>query len=116
MFLSDFPLMTERGTFVVNGVERVTISQLIRSPGAFFTLQRTGGKNCFGAKIWADALNDCNTLADGMCGLTDGSLAGDWRLPNVRELHSLVDFGEVHPPLPSGHPFTGVPGAIFLQP
>ena len=51
VFLCDFPLMTERGTFIVNGVERVTISQLIRSPGAFFTAQRTGGRNYFGAKL-----------------------------------------------------------------
>ena len=51
VFLTDFPLMTERGTFIVNGVERVTISQLIRSPGAFFTNQQAGGKNYFGAKI-----------------------------------------------------------------
>jgi DNA-directed RNA polymerase subunit beta len=51
VFLTDFPLMTERGTFVVNGVERVAISQLIRSPGAFFTAQQVGGKNFFGAKI-----------------------------------------------------------------
>jgi len=51
VFLTDFPLMTERGTFIVNGVERVAISQLIRSPGAFFTTQTTGNKNRFGAKI-----------------------------------------------------------------
>ena len=51
VFLTDFPLMTERGTFVVNGVERVGISQLIRSPGAFFTVQTLRGKDCFGAKI-----------------------------------------------------------------
>ena len=51
IFLCDFPLMTERGTFIVNGVERVSISQLIRSPGAFFNLQITQGKKCFGAKI-----------------------------------------------------------------
>jgi len=51
IFLADFPLMTERGTFVVNGIERVTIAQLIRSPGAFFTLQTIRGRNCFGAKI-----------------------------------------------------------------
>jgi DNA-directed RNA polymerase subunit beta len=51
VFLTDFPLMTERGTFIVNGVERVAISQLIRSPGAFFTAQTIGGKNYFGAKI-----------------------------------------------------------------
>ena len=51
VFLCDFPLMTERGTFIVNGVERVAISQLIRSPGAFFSVQRAAGKNYFGAKI-----------------------------------------------------------------
>ncbi|MBM3257932.1 MAG: DNA-directed RNA polymerase subunit beta, partial [Candidatus Nealsonbacteria bacterium] len=51
VFLTDFPLMTDRGTFIVNGVERVTISQLIRSPGAFFTGQKVSGKGAFGAKI-----------------------------------------------------------------
>ena len=51
VFLCDFPLMTERGTFIANGVERVAIAQLIRSPGAFFTADRTGGKNYFGGKI-----------------------------------------------------------------
>jgi len=51
VFLCDFPLMTKRGTFVVNGVERVTISQLIRSPGVLFTKQTFGKKNHFGAKI-----------------------------------------------------------------
>ena len=51
VFLTDIPLMTERGTFVINGVERVAISQLIRSPGAFFTSQVHRGKLGFGAKI-----------------------------------------------------------------
>ena len=52
IFLADFPLMTERGTFIINGVERVAISQLIRSPGAFFTAQNvTTTKKIFGAKI-----------------------------------------------------------------
>ena len=51
VFLCDFPLMTERGTFVLNGVERVAIAQLIRSPGVFFTAQLVHGKNQFGAKI-----------------------------------------------------------------
>ncbi len=51
VFLADIPLMTERGTFIVNGVERVAISQLIRSPGAFITAKMHGGKNYFGAKI-----------------------------------------------------------------
>ena len=51
VFLCDFPLMTERGTFVLNGVERVAISQLIRSPGVFFTSQISQAKKLFGAKI-----------------------------------------------------------------
>ncbi|OGZ83901.1 MAG: DNA-directed RNA polymerase subunit beta [Candidatus Staskawiczbacteria bacterium RIFOXYD1_FULL_39_28] len=51
VYLADFPVMTERGTFVVNGVERVVVSQLIRSPGAFFTNRTFRGRNYFGAKI-----------------------------------------------------------------
>ncbi len=39
VFMGDFPIMTERGTFIVNGAERVVVSQLIRSPGAYFTLE-----------------------------------------------------------------------------
>jgi len=64
--------------------------------------------NCFGLRLWSQALSDCNGLASGHCGLTDGSNAGDWRLPDVRELRSVVDFGEYGPALPSGHPFQGV--------
>ena len=37
IFMGDFPLMTEEGTFIVNGVERVVVSQLVRSPGIYFT-------------------------------------------------------------------------------
>jgi len=51
IFLADFPLMTERGTFIVNGIERVAISQLIRSPGVFFNMQNIKGEKRFGAKI-----------------------------------------------------------------
>jgi DNA-directed RNA polymerase subunit beta len=51
VYLADFPVMTERGTFVVNGVERVVVSQLIRSPGAFFTNRTWRGRNYFGSKI-----------------------------------------------------------------
>ena len=50
IFFGDFPLMTERGTFIVNAVERVVISQLIRSPGVFFTSQFLRGQQTFGAK------------------------------------------------------------------
>ncbi|MBI2669787.1 MAG: DNA-directed RNA polymerase subunit beta [Candidatus Yanofskybacteria bacterium] len=52
IYLADFPVITPRGTFVINGVERVVISQLIRSPGAFFSLSRSSRfKRLFGAKI-----------------------------------------------------------------
>ena len=51
IYLGDFPLMTDRGTFIVNGVERVVVSQLIRSAGVFFTATSYRGKKFFGAKI-----------------------------------------------------------------
>lgn len=69
--------------------------------------------NCFGIRLWATALADANTLADGFCGLTDGSVAGDWRLPNVREMHSLVDYGNSFPALHTSHPFIGVESSPY---
>jgi hypothetical protein len=64
--------------------------------------------NCFGFQTWQNALNAANGLAHGNCGLADGSVAGDWRLPNIKELQSLIDFGQVDPALPPGHPFSDV--------
>ena len=51
IYLGDFPVMTDRGTFIINGVERVVVSQLIRSSGVFFTMDYQKGKRLFGAKI-----------------------------------------------------------------
>lgn len=51
IFFGNFPLLTDRGTFILNGVERVVISQLIRSPGVFFPMNLNRGKRCFAAKI-----------------------------------------------------------------
>jgi len=51
IYLGEFPLMTQQGTFIVNGVERVVVSQLIRSSGVFFTAENNRGKKLFGAKI-----------------------------------------------------------------
>ena len=51
IYLGDFPIMTERGTFIINGVERVVVHQLIRSPGVFFTMGYQKGRKTFGAKI-----------------------------------------------------------------
>ena len=54
---------------------------------------------------FANALDACNALADDGVVLTDGSEAGAWRLPNIWELASLWDYGEIGPALPVGHPF-----------
>lgn len=51
IFLTDFPMMTEHGTFIINGVERVVVPQLARSFGMFFTMQELKGGRYFGAKI-----------------------------------------------------------------
>src|SRR3989338_2010410 len=51
VYLGDLPLMTPRGTFIINGVERTVVSQLIRSAGVFFTSEFTRGRRHFGAKL-----------------------------------------------------------------
>ncbi len=51
IYLGDLPCMTPRGTFVINGVERVIVSQLVRSAGAFFTAEVLRGRRYYGAKI-----------------------------------------------------------------
>ncbi|MGH2672739.1 MAG: hypothetical protein ACRDHC_07160, partial [Actinomycetota bacterium] len=53
VFMGDFPMMTERGTFIINGTERVVVSQLVRSPGVYFSreLDKTTDKDVFIAKI-----------------------------------------------------------------
>ena len=51
MFLADLPLMTDHGTFIINGIERVIVAQLARSFGIFFTANELKGKTFFGAKV-----------------------------------------------------------------
>ncbi|MFA5986292.1 MAG: DNA-directed RNA polymerase subunit beta [Parcubacteria group bacterium] len=51
IYFGEFPIMTDRGTFIINGVERVIVSQLIRSPGVFFSMEYIKGRKFFGAKI-----------------------------------------------------------------
>src|SRR3989338_7424126 len=51
IFMSEIPLMTPHGTFIINGVERVIVPQLARSFGVFFTESESKGKKYFGAKI-----------------------------------------------------------------
>ncbi len=51
IYLGDYPWMTERGTFIINGADRVVVSQLIRSPGVFFTAEASGSRLLYGAKV-----------------------------------------------------------------
>jgi len=69
--------------------------------------------NCYGIRNWAAAVTDANNLKNGECGLSDGSAAGEWRLANLKELHSLTDFSNYSPALPTGHPFTGVQSGYY---
>ncbi|HJV34270.1 DUF1566 domain-containing protein, partial [Geomonas sp.] len=70
-------------------------------------LQGTGGYN------WTGALTSAQGLHSGLCGLTDGSASGDWRLPNASEMISLVDLSKAYPSLSTGHPFSNVHGQVF---
>ncbi|MBI5222505.1 MAG: DNA-directed RNA polymerase subunit beta [Candidatus Magasanikbacteria bacterium] len=68
IYLGDIPLLTPRGTFIVNGIERTVVTQLIRSPGAFFTAESLRGRRYYGAKIipnrgaWIEIETDQNNV------------------------------------------------------
>ncbi len=69
VFMGDFPLMTDNGTFIINGAERVIVSQLVRSPGVYFTSARDkGGKELFSATVipnrgaWLEYESDSNNI------------------------------------------------------
>jgi len=71
--------------------------------------------NCFGMMDWQGALQAAENLKDGACRadpafvLADGSSAGDWRLPTMQELCTLIDFSRRSPALPKGHLFGALP-------
>ncbi len=71
--------------------------------------------NCLGMIDWRSALQATKGLKDGDCGanpapaLSDGSSAGDWRLPTMSELCTLIDFSRRGPALPKGHVFLDIP-------
>jgi DNA-directed RNA polymerase subunit beta len=54
IYLGDFPIMTSRGTFIINGTERVVVNQLARSAGVYFSAERTPGQEVFSAKVIPD--------------------------------------------------------------
>ncbi len=68
VYLGDLPVMTERGTFIVNGIERTVVSQLVRSAGAFFTAEMLRNRRYYGAKVipnrgaWLEFETDGNNV------------------------------------------------------
>ena len=69
VFMGDFPLMTDHGTFIINGAERVIVSQLVRSPGAYYTMAMDkAGKQLFSSQIipnrgaWLEYETDSNDV------------------------------------------------------
>ena len=95
----------ELPTFVDNGDGTVTDTRT-----GLIWLQHA---SCNGQAIRADQNTWANTLASGSCGLTDGSKAGQWRLPTVMELQDLIDYSQSSPALPAGHPFTNVQNEYY---
>jgi hypothetical protein len=106
-----------RFTNKANGTVRDNLTGLIwlkdANCGIFFEGDATG----YNSRNWNKALVAANRLKDGYCGLTDGSVAGNWHLPNLKELHSLIHLGFINPALPNtagngqwteGNPFSGV--------
>jgi DNA-directed RNA polymerase beta' subunit len=71
IYCGDFPVMTPRGTFIISGVERVVVSQLVRSAGVYFTATPWHGRSLFGAKIIPNrgAWLEFETAADGEIGV-----------------------------------------------
>ena len=74
---------------------------------------------CFGMMNWEGAVRAAKSLKDGDCGpdpaliLSDGSKSGDWRLPTMSELCTLIDFSRRDPALPDGHMFSAVQSGYY---
>jgi hypothetical protein len=68
---------------------------------------------CFSPAAWAAAIAEVNQLASGACGLSDGSTAGQWRMPNLGELESILDVSTTNPAVTSGNPFTNLSNGLY---
>lgn len=108
IYLGNYPWMTERGTFVINGTERVVVSQLIRSAGVFFTAENVGGRNLYSAKLipGRGAWLEFETAANGALYVkidrrrkipvtTLLRALGQTKLSEMKSMFSDVDTGEV---------------------
>ncbi len=107
IYLGDLPVMTERGTFVVNGVERVVISQLVRSAGAFFTAEFNRGRKYYGAKVipdrgaWLEFETDGNNVIwvkiDRKRKVAATSLLRCFGVSNEEDVKALFTDVDIHP-------------------
>ena len=98
------PRFTDNG----DGTVSDTLTGLVWLKDADCT-ETVGGVTRGGGLLnWPSALAWSNNLANGRCGLSDNSAPGDWRLPNIVELRSLLDYSRHDPALPGGHPFANV--------
>lgn len=104
---AGLPLPAQRFT-AVNGKVTDNLTGLVWLQNANCTEAVGGISKSSGNLNWNDSLVWCNNLASGKCGLTDGSMAGQWRLPTRKELQSLNDLSRYSPALPAGHPFSSV--------
>ncbi len=80
-----------------NGTVTDNLTGLIWLKNAQCSDEAGGVTPSSGKLDWADALTWCNAMKNGKCGLTDSSVVGDWRLPNARELYSLIDLRYSNP-------------------
>ncbi len=107
IYLGDFPIMTDRGTFIVNGIERVVISQLVRSAGVFFTSENLRGRKHFGAKIipnrgaWLELETDSSNVIwvkiDRKRKVAITSLLRAFGYATDEEILALFEKADIHP-------------------
>jgi len=107
IYLGDLPVMTDRGTFVINGVERVVISQLVRSAGAFFTAEMARGRQYYGAKVipnrgaWLEFETDLNHVIwvkiDRKRKVAATSLLRTFGVTTDDEIRAVLSDVDVHP-------------------
>jgi DNA-directed RNA polymerase subunit beta len=107
VYLGDIPLMTDRGTYIVNGIERVVVTQLVRSAGAFFAAEYLHGRRYYGAKVipnrgaWLEFETDGNNVIwvkiDRKRKVAATSLLRAFGIGSDEEIQKLFTDVDIHP-------------------